>query len=63
MSNDLSEEIKRAKENQITKIYTDAEAEKLRQKAAKVFERYESDMTKKMTAREQDYIREHYLYS
>lgn len=60
---ELSEAIKNAIHNQIEKSYTDADAEKIRQEAAKIFERYEADMADKMSEQMKDYIHEHYLYS
>lgn len=58
------EEIERARGAQSTRRYTAAEVEKLRQKAARIFERYETEMSQRMLEQQrEEYIREHHLYS
>lgn len=60
--NEFRQEIERARERQNAREYTDDEAEKIRQKAAKVFEHYESDMVKRMSEEMKDRMHGNYLY-
>lgn len=60
---EFSAAIKLAIKNQLVRSYTDKEAEKLRQQAARVFERYESEMAERMSEQQKEHVYGNYLYS